>query len=528
MKKALSLILAAMLLLMTVPALAGSAVTLPVTDTPVTYTVMSNYNANLSETPVANISQTVAYQEFFKRTGVTLDISNTSVNGFKEAYNIMLASGDYPDVVDINPELGIANAYPGSLDAAVTDGVYIRLNELVEKYMPNYWALINSSKELRREAYTDGGNIVAIFTVFVPVQHSWYGPVVRQDWLDELGMKAPVTYDDWHEMLVRFKNEKGATAPLLLPPSGISAMSRHCHLISGYGAVNDFMLDENGKMTYGPVTEGFRKYVETMAAWYSEGLIDPDFYTRKDGVIPDTTLTNTGKAGAWLEIYTNIQNHKAQSDDPKIHVAPIASPVVKAGDVIPFNRTGGYLGVPGWAITTACKDPVPLLKALDYLYSEEGRLLADFGGAEGDTYEMIGGKPQFTSKIYANPDKMTMNASMYYYTMVEIPKQYAYTRELVGMPEEVTSAADIWSSNCCSDDKSRLLSQMVTMNVDEGNRSNAIMADVKTYVSENVVKFIIGERPLSEYDDFLAQLKTMNVDEAIAIRQAAYDRFLAR
>ena len=281
-------------------------------------------------------------------------------------------------------------------------------------------------------------------------------------------------------------------------------------------------------MTYGPITEGFRKYIETMAQWYQEGLIDPDFYTRADGVVPDTALTNTGKAGAWLEIYTGIPNHAAQSEDPNIHVVAVPSPVEKAGDVIPFNRTGGYVGVPGWGVTTACKDPIPFLKAFDYLYTEEGRLLGDFGGIEGDTYVMVDGKPQFTEKIYASPEGITMSAAMLKYAMSEAPKQYNYTREMVGVSQDVIDAADIWNSNVCPDEESRLLSQMITMNVEEGEKFNAIMADVQTYVSENVVKFIIGERPLSEYDDFVNQLHAMKVDEAISLKQTAYDRFVAR
>ena len=528
MKKWIALLLAVLMMTACLSAFAETAVTLPVTDTPVTYKVMTSFQKDFSQLNIESLAETEGYKEFMKRTGVTLEFSHTTVNGYKEAYNIMLASGDYPDVVDICPELGMANAYPGGLDAAIEDGYLIRLNELAEEYMPNYWALINSSEELRRESFTDGGNLALVLTVFRPVQHSWYGPMVRQDWLDDLGLETPVTYDDWHNMLTLFKTEKGAEAPLLLPPGGICVTSRHCFLISGFGAVNDFMLDDEGKITYGPITEGFRKYIETMAAWYAEGLIDPDFYTRADGVVPDTSLTNTGKAGAWLEIYTGMQNHATQSDDPNIHVVAVPSPVEKAGDIIPYNRTGGYVGVPAWGITTACKDPIPLLKAFDYLFTEEGRLLADFGGFEGDTYTMVDGKPMFTEKISASPEGITLNAAMLKYAMSEVPKPYNYTREIVGVSQDVVDAADIWNSNVCSDEETRLLSQMITMNTEEGERFNTIMADVQTYVSENVVKFIIGDRPISEYDDFLAQLLSMNVDEAISIKQAAYDRFIAR
>lgn len=40
------------------------------------------------------------------------------------------------------------------------------------------------------------------------------------------------------------------------------------------------------------------------------------------------------------------------------------------------------------------------------------------------------------------------------------------------------------------------------------------------------LKFILGVEPLSKFDDYVSQVKKMNVDEAVKINQAAYDRFI--
>ena len=45
------------------------------------------------------------------------------------------------------------------------------------------------------------------------------GMAMRKDWLDELGLDVPVTYDDWHNVLTAFKEQKGATAPLWINAS---------------------------------------------------------------------------------------------------------------------------------------------------------------------------------------------------------------------------------------------------------------------------------------------------------------------
>ena len=48
--------------------------------------------------------------------------------------------------------------------------------------------------------------------------------------------------------------------------------------------------------------------------------------------------------------------------------------------------------------------------------------------------------------------------------------------------------------------------------------------DIETYVKENVVNFITGNRPLTEWEDYVQTLKDMGIDEVVAVKQAWYDR----
>ena len=48
--------------------------------------------------------------------------------------------------------------------------------------------------------------------------------------------------------------------------------------------------------------------------------------------------------------------------------------------------------------------------------------------------------------------------------------------------------------------------------------------DIETYVKENVVKFITGNRALSEWDVYVDTLKQMGIEEVVAVKQAWYDR----
>ncbi len=67
----------------------------------------------------------------------------------------------------------------------------------------------------------------------------------------------------------------------------------------------------------------------------------------------------------------------------------------------------------------------------------------------------------------------------------------------------------------------------LNMTADEMTEFSAIMADVETSVKENIVKFILGDRPLDEWDAYVATLKEMKLDRAVELKQASYDRYMA-
>jgi hypothetical protein len=54
------------------------------------------------------------------------------------------------------------------------------------------------------------------------------------------------------------------------------------------------------------------------------------------------------------------------------------------------------------------------------------------------------------------------------------------------------------------------------------------MSDIATYIDEMTLKFITGVTPLSEFDNYMAQVKNMGIEDALAITQAEYDAFMAK
>jgi putative aldouronate transport system substrate-binding protein len=62
----------------------------------------------------------------------------------------------------------------------------------------------------------------------------------------------------------------------------------------------------------------------------------------------------------------------------------------------------------------------------------------------------------------------------------------------------------------------------------EQNLRTRIMSQISTYADEMVLKFIMGTEPLSRFDQFVATINSMGLQEVLASEQRAYDRYLAK
>jgi putative aldouronate transport system substrate-binding protein len=90
-----------------------------------------------------------------------------------------------------------------------------------------------------------------------------------------------------------------------------------------------------------------------------------------------------------------------------------------------------------------------------------------------------------------------------------------------------TSAGKIWDSNW---DKEAGFQSMlgVTLTEDESAEYTPAINDINTYITETMVQFINGTKPLSEFDSYREQLKTMGIERCIELYQTAFDRYMAR
>jgi putative aldouronate transport system substrate-binding protein len=258
----------------------------------VTFTVWGTA-ANGLTTHYTTSGDTPGMQEIERLTNVHLEFIQPAAGTERESFNLMMNTQEYQDIMTMS----YAST---SLDKYVEDEVIIDATDFIKHSMPNYMSWMNDDPTLKKDVTTDYGKMAAVYSIFDEPNIMWGGIAMRQDFLDDLGESVPETYDDWHRVLTGFKN-LGVEAPMMLHFAGFNPISQGVEC-GGYGVNNTFFM-RNGKVAYGPVEPGFKEYVTMMNQWYTEGLIDKDFYSRGFWFFPATEYIYTDKTGAFFASY---------------------------------------------------------------------------------------------------------------------------------------------------------------------------------------------------------------------------------
>jgi putative aldouronate transport system substrate-binding protein len=515
------------------PAAAATGAGLPIVSSPLTLTYWAEMNVATAATR-KSFGEMTCYVEQEKRTGIHLEFQHppTGPNQALEQFNLLIAGGNYPDIIEwnwINP-----SSTPGGPAKAMKDGVIIRLNDLIDQHAPNFKKVLDDHPDWRKQIVTDEGDIYAFpFLRGDPSLLVFAGPVVRQDYLDKLGLKAPATVDDWHALLTAMKDKdlNGVAGDTEWPftswkdnsPRG--GFNNHA-FVGAWGVTTGFYQD-GGKVKYGPSQPEFREFLNTMVAWFKEGLIDPDTISFDlKALDAKVTAGQIGTAvmnvGGGIGKYMGLMKEK----DPNFRIVGVHYPVLKAGDKPQLGqRDNVYPGGNSAAITSANKHVEETVKLFDYAYSEAGSLLFNFG-VEGLTYTMVDGNPVYTDLIMKNPDKLPLAQSMSAHFRSNFAGPFVQDKRYIEQYfqlQEQKDAYKIWQEP--SNEK---LMPPVTPNQDESRQFAKVMTEVNTRYDEVFAQVLTGAQPIETWDTFVEELKQIGIDDAVAVQQAALDRYNKR
>ncbi len=501
--------------------------TLPLTEETETITVWFPFSNSYIEDP----NEMPAVQEMERITNVHIDWIPVLSAEIAEKFGLLIASGDLPDIVDPTA----FTSYPGGDMKSINDGVFLDCEDLIENYMPNYKARITSTEELRIDSMEDDGRFHIIHYMTqsdtkISPEDDWTGLAIRKDWLDDLNLEIPETIEEWHDVLLAFKEKKGATAPLAVSQTVATALNP---FLTAYGVGADFMM-KDGKVTYGPLEEGYRQWVELFRGWYAEGLIDQKFVTTGPMSIfaPPNEYISGNTTGAFNTSwsYTADTYYKMGiSTDPNINVVAVKNPVLNKGDepkAVPFSSRGNGVACPVY-VAADCKNPELVAKWIDFQFSTEGMEL-NFYGIEGESYtKSADGVYAYTDYIMNNPDGFSpTDAIRNFTTFIPLGMYNWQALEHYSDTTGVLAQAKLtWV------DQNRDLlyyTGLVSMTEEETPEYNNLYTALETLVNEKTVQYIMGTESMDTYNAFLQSLHDYGIDRCIEIKQAVYDRYRSR
>ena len=453
------------------------------------------------------------FTEASARLNVDLEVIGVSMAGANEQFNLMIASGEYPDIIE-----RFGAYYQNSIDSALDDEIAIELTDYLDDWAPDFQAVRTRDEQTERITATADGRVAGFYT-FETNGAPDTGPFVRMDFLAGLGLEIPETLDDWARALEGFSSQYGAGLGL---PSG--GMTKFASIESNFG-ITSGMYQVNEEVKFGQAEQGFQDYLTMMNEWFTKGYICKDFFSEAlsaSSYMTDQNLISSGAAGIFFGNLNTADAYAGQILDENAEVEPLAYPV-SGGEKNHFASVGTPMlwGV----VSTDCGNPELAIRFLNYYFTEEGQMLANYG-VEGLTYEMEDSKPVFTDIIRNNPEGMNLDVALTLYTCGT-----GSICTLVNNDKNLSLYSDLQNAAVASwraqvDNANIILS--VSMTPDEASEYYSLMSDIQTYYEQAVPEFIMGNRDLAAFDAYVDTMNSMGLDRCIEIYQTAYDRFMGR
>jgi len=314
------------------------------------------------------------------------EYTNTDVNiqfvpnsSYPDKVNITLVSGEIPHLM-------VVDRNSASFINAARAGAFWDVGPYLKDY-PN----LSMAHEVTLNNTSIDGKVYGIYRERVLGR---MGVTINVDWMNNLGLSAPTTIDEFYNMLKAFKendpdqNGKDDTYGIV-----VSKYSGPWDIMQvWFGAPNKWGEDENGQLQPTHMFPEYREALKFFRQLYEEGLVNEDFAVMDSAVWNDPFVN--GKAGVFVDVadnsrrLDNAMQEKAPRDTSYTDVfqAPVGP---KGHRDMPTSGYNGMLAISKSSVKTE-EELKRVLKFVDQLSDVEMQLLLE-RGEEGRHYEMVDG-----------------------------------------------------------------------------------------------------------------------------------------
>lgn len=473
-------------------------------------------------------------------TNINLELDIPPVPDAQQKLNLMLASGDLPEVI-----IG-CNIRLDQMQILANQGLVLPLNDYIDKYGVEFKKVYEAYPQIEDLITLLDGKIYGLPHVndcyhCSMSQKMW----VYQPWLDKLGLAVPTTTEEFYQMLKAFKEQdpNGNGEADEIPLSGTIFTNGGWHSPIDQFLMNSFVYNdlvtpnggrslilEDGVIKAAFTEPGWQEGLKYLHKLYSEGLIDPQAFTNDSSLIQqlgENEVPILGAVGAgWYGVFTQNGGPSGRWKE-YTPIAPLEGPSgMRQTPRTPFQPTGGQAN---FVITKEAKNPEAAFRLADVFYGFDSTTNSVFG-VEGEDWvrasdtdvSIAGGKALYTVlKVWGGEPQNrhwsqtvpTFRTNEYRMAQTYNPDDplerllFEWTRDLME-PYGTTDKAV--PPLVFTEEQSKLFGELKT--------------SIDTTMDEWFANFVIGNADIdADWETYLTTLNDAGLAQYLEIYQTAYD-----
>ncbi len=471
--------------------------------------VITIYVPSSSENPILDDWKLLEYMQ--EGSGATLDIISVPDTDATTKYPLLFAGGDtLPDLM-VFQVINEHSKYAGEGLVAFED---------LEEYMPTYNAWLEG---LSKEKYD-----LVVKTRKRADGKIYYSPTTgregktrlrawlyREDVFKKHNLKAPETFDELYEVSKQLKELYPDSYPFCPRNLGY-LMNIPGSSFDKWWGYNAYYDHDDVEWRWGSIEDTAIEVASFYNKMVAEKLMPANFATINNSEWGELILTDRGFIMPHLQLKIDEFNQLAAGNNPEFKIQAFVPPVANPEKGVSMVERGD-IEMNGISIcdTGDAKRIANAAKFLDWMYTDEAMELLSWG-KEGETYEVVNGKKQ-----YITDEKNSSPSQLYGFTT-----RGSFVRLDPDALEATQSETTLESESILTEHTLPYypVSEWLDFNNEEQAVLDMYITGLRTYTDEMMLKFILGQEPLSSFDTFVETVKEMGVEEVLKAYETAYNR----